>query len=231
MKMTLLLVPGILNDASLWDEVAAQLQPLAEVRRLPVLTQETIPAMADAAWQLLADLPEKAPVVLAGFSLGGYVAIEMLARPARPLRAAALVSTSARPEAPESRAAREKTIVAMQKDFARVVDGILQFGTHEPGAELLQRLKQMMLGVGADTAIRQNRATMARGDHRAALAKLDLPVAVLCGRQDRITPPALAEELAALVPGARLQWVEGCGHMLPVEQPASLAAALRPLLA
>jgi len=230
MRTTLLLVPGILNDASLWDEVAAQLQPLAEVRRVPVLTQETIPAMADAAWQLLADLPAAAPVVLAGFSLGGYVAIEMLARPARPLRAVALISTSARPESAEARAAREKTIAAMRKDFARVVDGILQFATHEPGVDL-QGLRQMMLGVGADTAIRQNRATMLRGDHRAALAKLDLPVAVLCGRQDRVTPPPLAEELAALVPGARLQLVDGCGHMLPAERPASLAAALRPLLA
>ena len=130
----------------------------------------------------------------------------------------------------EARAAREKTIAAMGKDFARVVDGILQFATHEPGVDL-QGLRQMMLGVGADTAIRKNRATMARGDHRAALAKLDLPVAVLCGRQDRVTPPALAEELAALVPGARLQLVEGCGHMLPAERPASLVAALRPLLA
>jgi pimeloyl-ACP methyl ester carboxylesterase len=52
----------------------------------------------------------------------------------------------------------------------------------------------------------------------------------VCGRQDRITPPALSEELAALVPGARLHLVDGSGHMLPAERPDAVAAALRALL-
>ncbi|HSW17554.1 MAG TPA: alpha/beta fold hydrolase, partial [Ramlibacter sp.] len=162
MKTTLLLIPGIFNDASLWDEVAPALAPLADVRRLDLLTQDSIPAMAEAAWEQLADLPPAAPVALVGFSMGGYVALEMLARPARPLRAAALVSTSARTESPEAAATREKTIAALPRHFERVVDGILQFGTHEATPQLLQELKPMMLRVGADIAVRQNRATMAR---------------------------------------------------------------------
>ncbi|MGE4243794.1 alpha/beta fold hydrolase [Ramlibacter sp.] len=230
MKATLLLVPGILNDERLWDAVAPQLESLADVRRAPAPSQDSIAAMADAAWRLLDDLPADAPVVLGGFSLGGYVAIEMLSRPARAVRGVALMSTSGRPESPEAHAAREKSIAAMRKDFSRVLDGILQFGTHEATRGLLLELKDMMLRVGAETAIRQNRAAQGRGDHRAMLAKLDLPVTVVCGRQDRITPPALSEELAALVPGARLQWVDGCGHMLPAERPDALADALRPLL-
>ncbi|RYY90737.1 MAG: alpha/beta fold hydrolase, partial [Comamonadaceae bacterium] len=174
--------------------------------------------------------PHDTPVVLAGFSLGGYVAIEMLATPQRPLHAAALVSTSARPESAEAAAAREKTIAALRKNVERVVDGIVQFGTHEPSPERAAALKAMMLRVGADTAIRQNRAVMGRGDHRAALARLALPVAVLCGAQDRITPPALSRELADLVPGAQLTLVEGCGHMLPCENAAAVAQAIRALL-
>ncbi len=229
MKATVLLLPGMLNDASLWTEVATALDALADVRRVPVLSQDSISAMADAGWQTLADLPPEAPVVLVGFSLGGYVAIEMLARPQRPLRAAVLVSTSARPESPQAQAVREKTMAAMRKDFARVVDGVITFATHDP-APHQQRLQSMMLGVGADTAIRQNQAVMQRQDHRAALAKLALPVAVLCGRQDRVTPPELSQELAALVPGARLQTVDACGHMLPVEQPAHLAHAIRQMV-
>jgi pimeloyl-ACP methyl ester carboxylesterase len=230
MKPTLLLVPGILNDGTIWDEVASRVVDLADVRRVDVLTQDSLPAMARAAWQLVADLPPDAPLVLAGFSLGGYVVLEMLAHPARPVRAAALVSSSPRPESPEAAAAREKTIAAMGRDFGKVVDGILSFGTHEAAPALLERLKAMMLRVGADTAVRQNRATMGRGDHRDALARLQLPVAVVCGRQDRITPPALSEELAALVPGARLHLVDGSGHMLPAERPDAVAAALRVLL-
>src|SRR5690606_34676296 len=95
-KPVLLLVPGMLNDASVWDEVAAPLQPLAVVR-VATPEQASIAAMAQAAWARLDGVPRDRPVVLAGFSLGGYVVIEMRARRARPVHAAALLSTSARP--------------------------------------------------------------------------------------------------------------------------------------
>ena len=87
-----------------------------------------------------------------------------------------------------------------------------------------------MRGVGAGTAIRQMRAVMARSDHRAALAGLRLPVVVLGAREDRVVGPEPAQELAALVPGARLEIVDGAGHMLPCEQPQAVARALRGLL-
>lgn len=225
----LLLVPGMLNDERVWAGVAQALADVAQVRVARVTTQATIPAMAQDAWALLADLPPEAPVVLVGFSMGGYVAIEMLARPQRRLRAAALVATSARPESPQGQAQREKSIAALQGDFARTVQGIAQWGSHEPTPALLQALTAMMLDVGAETAVRQTRAIMARGDHREALARLDLPVHVLCGAADRITPPALSQELAALIPHARFHEIEKAGHMLPLEQPQTVAALLRPL--
>lgn len=225
----LLLVPGMLNDERVWAGVAQALADVAQVRVARVTTQATIPAMAQDAWALLADLPPEAPVVLVGFSMGGYVAIEMLARPQRRLRAAALVATSARPESPQGQAMREKSIAALQGDFARTVQGIAQWGSHEPTPALLQALTAMMLDVGAETAVRQTRAIMARGDHREALARLDLPVHVLCGAADRITPPALSQELAALIPHARFHEIEKAGHMLPLEQPDQVAALLRPL--
>lgn len=225
MKTTVLLLPGMLNDASLWDAVASQLEASLDIRRAPTWTQASVPAMADAAWPLLADLAPDASVVIVGFSLGGYVAIDMLARPQRRLSAAVLLSTSARPEAPESQAAREKTIAGLRKNHARMVEGIAGFVSHQP--ETAQRILPMMLAVGMDTAIAQNQAVGQRQDHRAALAKLALPVAVLCGEQDRVTPPALSQELAASIPGATLALVKECGHMLPVEQPAPVVQAIR----
>ena len=224
MKATVLLLPGMLNDASLWDAVATQLGSLVDIRRAPTLSQDTVPAMADAAWQLLADLPPEAPLVIVGFSLGGYVAIDMLARPERTVSAAVLVSTSARPESAEGQANREKTIAGMRKNFERMVDGIAAFVTHQPEAQ--HRIKPMMLGVGARVAIGQNQAISQRKDHRTALEKLALPVVVIGGQQDRVTPPELSQELAALIPGAELQEVSDCGHMLPVEQPTHLVDAI-----
>jgi pimeloyl-ACP methyl ester carboxylesterase len=225
MKPALLLIPGMLNDASLWDEVAADLRGLAELR-IAEPVQASIAGMAQAAWALLADLPPDRPVTVAGFSLGGYVAIEMLTHPVRKLRSAALLSTSARPETAEGAASREKTIAAMQRNFDKVITSLAQWNSHEPTPERLARITAMMRRVGLEVAVRQMRAIMARADHRAALARLDVPVTVLCGRQDRTTPPELAGEIAALIPGARCEIIDGAAHMLPIEQPGAVVRAL-----
>lgn len=229
MRPVLLLVAGMFNDDEVWQDVARAVAPLADLR-MALPRQDSIAAMAQAAWARLDDVPAGVPVVLAGFSLGGYVVQEMLAAPRRALAAAALISTSARPETPEGSAVREKTMAALARDVVKVVDGLVGFGTHEAPPALAQRMRAMMLRVGADTAIRQTRAIMGRADHRAVLGRLQLPVAVLCGQQDRITPPALSQELAALVPGAQLHLIDGSGHMLPLEQPRAVAGVLAALL-
>lgn len=233
MKPVLLLLPGMLNDARVWDGVAAALGDAAEIRIPDFTTQDTLAAMARDAWALVADMPARRPLVLAGFSMGGYVAMEMLAHPARAVQGLVLLDTNGRPESPEGAAQREKTIAAIERRFPAVVDGIATFGTHadsQGDARLMETLRQMMLDVGGPTAIRQNRAIASRADHRAVLAALRLPVRVVCGRADRVTPPELAQELAAAVPGAELIWIENAGHMAPLERPADVAAAIKPLL-
>lgn len=232
MKPVLLLIPGMLNTAQIWDGVADRLRDVAEVRVADVLTQPSIAQMAREAWAQVADLPPGVPLVLCGFSMGGYVAIEMLANPARQISALALLDTSARPESPEGAAMREKTITAIGRDYAKVVDGVSQFATHAASREnaaLMAQIREVMLGVDSEAAIRQNRAIQHRGDHRALLAKLDIPVLVLCGREDKVTPPALSEELAALIPNARLALIDDAGHMALMEQPADVAALIKTL--
>ena len=225
-----LLVPGMFNDERVWRDVAAGLQGHAQVRIAQVQTQSTIADMACDAWALLDDLPPDAPVYLAGFSMGGYVAMQMLAQAARPLRGLALLDTAGGVETPESQAQREKTIRALETDFAKTLPGLLKWNTHAPSAELLARLGQMMQDVGAATAVRQMRAISARSDHRAVLERLRLPVQLLCGEHDRVTPPARSQELAQWIPGARLRLVPGAGHMLPLEQPQAVVDALLALM-
>lgn len=234
MKPVLLLIPGMLNAASVWSEVVPRLAGGAEVRIAEVWTQDSIAQMARDAWARLADLPSATPVALCGFSMGGYVAIEMLAQAARPVAALGLLDTSARPESAEGALQREKTIAAIGRDFERVVAGIAGFATDEArhaDAAFMERMRAELRAIGAEAAVRQNRALVGRGDHRAMLAGLSLPATVMCGRSDRVTPPALSEELAALIPGARLEWIEDAGHMTPLEQPARVAALLDALIA
>lgn len=233
MKPVLLLLPGMLNDVRVWGGVAAALGDAAEIRIPDFTTQDTLAAMARDAWALVADVPASRPLVLAGFSMGGYVAMAMLANPVRAVQGLALLDTNGRPESPEGAAQREKTIAAIERRFPAVVDGIATFGTHadsQGDVRLMETLRQMMLDVGGPTAIRQNRAIASRADHRAVLQALRLPVRVVCGRADRVTPPELAQELAAGIPGAELVWIENAGHMAPMERPADVAAAIKPLL-
>ncbi|VTU18605.1 alpha/beta fold hydrolase [Variovorax sp. PBL-E5] len=233
MKPVLLLIPGMLNTAAVWRRVTPLLEGRAEVRIADVQTQDSIAAMARDAWARIADVPDHVPVALCGFSMGGYVAIEMLARGGRPVRALGLLDSSCRPESVEGAALREKTIAAIERDFDKVSAGVAQFATdpaRHGDEDFMAALRALLREIGAEAAIRQNRAIVARADHRGALAALRLPTLVMCGRNDRITPPALSEELAALMPAARLEWIDDAGHMTPIEQPARVAALLASLL-
>jgi len=230
MKPVILLIPGLLNTAAVWAQVVALLDGVAEVRILNVQTQTSITEMAADALKLVTDVPLDQPLVVCGFSMGGFVAFEMIAARQREIRAVCLLSTTGRPEFPVIAAQREKTIAALARDFDKTTLGIAHFCTGPAGqqnAALMADILATMRAVGPTAAIAQNRAIMDRRDHRAALAKLDMPVLVLCGRHDMVTPPEYSEELAALIPTAQLTWIEGAGHMVPMERPQALAGQLK----
>ncbi|MEO6625721.1 MAG: alpha/beta fold hydrolase [Burkholderiaceae bacterium] len=233
MKPVVLLIPGMLNTKAVWDQVVPLLQDAAEVRIADVLTQASIADMARDAWAMLADVAPATPVVLCGFSMGGYVALDMVVRPQRALAGLLLLDTSPRPESPEGQVTRARTIAALERNFPKVVESLLTFNTHpdhHQDAELFATLRAIMLPVGSETAVRQTRAVAGRTDHRTALAALAIPTRVLCGREDKVTPPMWSQELSDLIPGAQLEWLAQSGHMAPVEQPHEVANAIRSLL-
>lgn len=234
MKPVLLLIPGLLNSPGVFDRSRASLAPTLDVRVASVQTQDSLGAMAHDAWARVADVPAGQPLVIAGFSMGGYVALQMLAEPRRAMQGLALICTSARADTPEGQALRDRAIVAMERDFGRYVGnlgGFLVTPAGQADAALMAMIRDDMLAVGAQTAIRQHRAVAVRADRRALLATLDLPAHVVGAADDPVTPPELSRELAAGIAGARLTVVDGVGHLLPYERPAELAAALTELTA
>lgn len=234
MKPVLLLIPGMFNTRAIWDAVRTHLDPGLDVRVADVQTQTSMGDMADDAWALVSALPPGTPLIAAGYSMGGYVLIELLARHADRVAAAAFIDTSAQIETPESMAAREKTIAALGRSFERAVSAVIPFSLHpdhHTRTDLVEGMRAMMHAVGADTAIRQTHAIMARADHRTMLAQLQLPALVVCGAQDKVTPPELSDDLAALLPGAERLTLQHAGHQVPLEQPQALAAALMQLIA
>lgn len=237
MKPVLLLIPGMFNTTAVWDPVVAALNTHADapdIRIADVLTQETINAMADDAWSLVSDLPAGTPLVVCGFSMGGYVALDLLAAHPGRVHGLAMVDSSAAVETPESTVLREKTITALGRNFERTVEGIIPFSLHPDSlqdAALVGGMRTMMHAVGAAAAIRQTRAVIGRNDHRPLLATLCLPTLIVCGREDKVTPPAASEELLRLLPHAQLAWIDNAGHQTPLEQAPTVARHLLALIA
>lgn len=228
--MTLLLVPGLAGDAAMWRD---QLVALAD--RAPQVTDvhmrhASIPEMAAA---LLARHP--GPLVLCGASMGGMVAMEAVRQAPDRVRGLALLGTSARPEDDEMRRVRENAIALFEQGRMReVIEPNVAFAFHPDRAddrELTGRYLDFVLHAGADQLVRQNRAVIGRPDARRHLPSVRCPTLVMCGEDDQLTPPALSREIAGLVPGAELVMVPRCGHMLTMEQPEAVNAALRRWLA
>ncbi len=234
MKPVLLLIPGLLNSARVFDGVCALLDQELDVRVADVQSQSSLDTMAHDAWSSLADVPAAQPLVVAGYSMGGYVALQMLSTPRRRVQGLALICTSARADTPEGQTLRERAIGAMQRDFGRYVGALLGFlvtPQRQADVELMAKIRDDMLSVGAATAIRQHRAVALREDRLALLPQLDLLVDVIAAGADPVTPAALSSELADAIPGAQLTLVDAVGHLLPFERPAAVAAVLSDLVA
>lgn len=223
-KPHLLLLPGLLCDARLWQPQAAGLAELAQVRVADLSQAESIGGLAE---QVLAQAPDC--FALAGLSMGGYVALEIMRQAPQRVLGLALLDTSARADSAEAKLGRADLMDQAEHDFAALVARLLPkfvHPAHLSDAALLEGITAMAHSLGRDVFLRQQRAMLGRIDSRPGLAQISCPTLVLCGRQDAITPLALHEELAAAIAGAQLVVIETCGHLSCLEQPQAVARAL-----
>ncbi|MFM1855404.1 MAG: hypothetical protein RLZ83_713 [Pseudomonadota bacterium] len=226
----LLLIPGMSNTPAVWDPTRAHLGEGLEIRVIDVREGADIADMARRGWDALADVPAGRALFLAGFSMGGYVALQMQASAPRPLQGMALVCSSIRGDSSEAHPMRERAIAAATLDYPKYVNSVSQWllghaTTMDPA--LLQAIRDDLLAAGAETTVRQQRAVSQRADHRDRLRTLALPLLMVAGECDQLVPLALSQEVAPLVPGARVEIVPGVGHLLPWEAPETLAKLLR----
>jgi pimeloyl-ACP methyl ester carboxylesterase len=227
-RIDLLLLPGLANDARVWQGVADRLADVANVHVGDVGTAGTMAALAD---DVLAKAPPRFAV--AGLSMGGYCALEIVARAPERVIALALIDTSARPDTPEGRANREKQIARAPTELAAIVEELLPKWVHPSrlaDPAVADVVRAMARDRGPEVFARQQRAIMSRDDSRPRLAAIRCPTVVICGREDVLLPLEVHEEMARGIVGARLRVIETCGHLAPLERPAEVAAALRELL-
>ena len=225
-KTPLLLVPGVLCDASLWAHQTRHLADVAEMTNVETTQDADIAAMVDRA---LETAPPR--FALAGLSMGGYVALEFWRRVPERITKLALLDTSARPDSETAKARRLELIdQAEQGRFKGVTPRLMPTFVHPDRAEepgLVETITSMAEAIGREAFIRQQHAVMARVDSRPDLATIDVATLVICGREDAATPLSLSEEIASGISGARLCVIEECGHMTAMERPHAVTALMR----
>jgi pimeloyl-ACP methyl ester carboxylesterase len=224
-RIPLLLLPGLLTDERLFGP------------QLPALSGATRPIVADfAAGESMAELARGAiaqappgPFLVAGLSMGGYVALEVLrAAPGR-VRGLALLNTNARADSAESTENRRRLMALAERDFEAVFQALLPRLLHPSRlqeAAITGLLRDMALVLGPQAFRRHQQAIIERIDSRPHLAAIDCPTLVVAGREDAIMGLDAAEEIVAAVPGARLEVIERCGHVSTLEQPGAVTAHL-----
>ena len=222
----LLLLPGLTNDERVWRAVEDALQGSAQ--DIAVGDLRVGETMRDVAAHVLSGAPDRFAV--AGLSMGGYCALEILRQAPQRVAGLALVDTSARPDTPESKANRDKQIARAGTDYAGLVDELLPKWIHPSrldDAAVAGVVRAMARDAGAEVFARQQRAIMSRADSRPLLGSIRCPTIVVCGRDDQLMPMEIHEELVRGIAGAKLNAVERCGHLAPLERPEAVANAMR----
>jgi pimeloyl-ACP methyl ester carboxylesterase len=230
------LVHGYPLDGAMWSGVSRALAARFRVLKpdLPGRGETAAPSGAsieDYAGFLEAILAElEPPVGLAGFSMGGYVALALARRQPAGLAALALVDTRAAADDEAGRAKRDEAIAGVQASgVASVADAMVPkmlAGLSLANRDLVDRVRRIILRQTPETVAADLTAMRDRADARASLAQIAIPTLVLVGEQDTLTPPADSEAMASAIPGARLEKIAGAGHLTPMERPGAVAAAL-----
>ncbi|MFO1167801.1 MAG: alpha/beta fold hydrolase [Rhodoblastus sp.] len=230
MSEPLLLVPGLACTADLWAPQVATLSGRVECR---VADHSKGASMAEIAANILVAAPPQ--FLLAGLSMGGYLAFEIMRQAPQRVRKLALLDTQATPEGEAQRANRLARMEAARSGgMSALADLQWQQLVHpmrHEDAKLKDDVRRMALDTGTDVYLRHCAAIMDRADSRPDLRNIRVPTLVLTGDRDQLTPPEKAREMAEGIAGATLVIVPDCGHMSTMERPEAVNAALLAWLA
>lgn len=223
--LPIVLVPGLNCSPRLY---APQMPALWRFGPVTVADHARDDSMAAIARRILDAAPPR--FALVGLSMGGYIAFEIVRQAPGRVAKLALLDTGSRADTPEATAKRHTNIALAQSGrFNDVIDPQFPLYVH-PDRVSDKALKAdylaMCRDVGPEAYVRQQQAIMTRVDSRPLLASIHCPTLVLVGEQDEATPPALSEEMAAAIPGARLVKIPDCGHLSTMERPAAVTKAL-----
>ncbi len=223
--MPILLVPGLVSSPRIFAPVLPDLWRFGPVT---VANHIRDNHMALIARRILAEAPPR--FALAGHSMGGYIAFEMMRQAPERVAKLALLNTQARADTPEA-TTRRRTMMARAKggEYRAVLDELFEGFVHPSrcaDADLRRLVHDMGADVGVEGFVRQQEAIISRPDSRPVLATMKCPTLVLSGDEDNTIPNALSVEMVDNIHNAKLVILPNCGHLPQVEQPQATADAL-----
>ncbi|WP_169545641.1 alpha/beta fold hydrolase [Sneathiella aquimaris] len=226
-KHPLILIPGLLCTDELWRD---QIQALSDISDVSIPKHHLDDDISLIADRILKDAPEK--FALAGLSMGGYIALEIVLQAPDRVTHLALVDTRADADSPQDRKRREDFIRLVQrgKTFKGVTESLLPMLIHPSRFQddaLTSRIYQMAEDIGQEGFIRQETAIMNRKDRNAELGKIVCPTIVISGNEDALISPDLQEKMANAIPDAEFHLIAECGHLPSMERPFEVNTLFR----
>jgi pimeloyl-ACP methyl ester carboxylesterase len=227
---TLLLLPGLLCDKNVWAHQTEALSPHATCIVPSYGDLDAIPAMAKS---VLAAAPE-GPLMVAGHSMGGRVALEIARLAPQRVSRMALLDTGTEPignsqAAAAERAQRMELLQTARRHGMRAMGEQWARGMVHParlGTPIFETILAMIGRSTPEIFEAQLHALLGRPDARPVFSGLQCPTLLVCGRQDNWSPLARHEEMQRALPHSRLIVIEHCGHMTTMEQPEAVSQAL-----
>lgn len=226
---SILFIPGLLNDAELFRDQLGYLSARFDCHVADITQAGSLEDMAQAAL-------ERAPkrFTLVGFSLGGFVAQEILRQAPKRVERLALLNTACRVDSARRQESRDATnrLARQPGRFLGIGEGLLKSYFHPDNMKkpaLTERVRDMTKRLGADVLVRQN--SIQRRDGETVLQGFRGPTLVLCGENDAITSVSDHMEMASFIPFADLVILSRAGHMTPIERPMGVATAIEALMA
>ncbi len=226
-RIPLVLLPGTLCSALLWEEQVTALSDIADIQVIDTSQHDNL---GDLAHHIHTVMPDSFAV--AGLSYGGIVAFEVWRHNPEVITHLGLLNTTPAPVAPERRAAQEKAVeLALSGGFDKVkadqIKNVMRPSDYGKNLNLQSAIATMADEIGVDGFVRQIKAQTRRPDSRPNLAHIECQTLVLTGDEDQLCPPAIHQEMAEKIPNSTLHIISNCGHLSTMEHPEEVSKIMR----
>ncbi|CEK11658.1 alpha/beta fold hydrolase [Legionella hackeliae] len=220
MNKDIVLIPGALATPKIWKQQELFLQQNKKLRYVDVLDSDSIEEIAN---RFIPQAPKK--FTLIGFSMGGYIALELYRHIPNSIEKLVLINSAAKLVSEKGRLERERSLDIMSKgkfDFLIKLIFKNSIFDKQKHKELLPLAQEMAMEVGVENYKNQLNATLSKPDHSTLLPLIECPTLLIASKEDNVMPPERSEHMAKNIKHSKLICIEQCGHMAMLEQPEKI---------